>query len=350
MNRVIKLSTMELNTTQASVVKYLKEHKKPVLVEAPVSINVWAVFETKSTSDKGLNRNRAYRSRYSDTENESTGTKLTCDAKLINHVDFVELPETNVSVLSKHDNCKVKEANSVYWFDSDGELKKLDWLTTKNEYADSKNESQSNKIDIGHKIAMLFVSGKFVFLDRSVSSWEKDNSALNEARSLDVNLDSIYVFEGDVQHLIKDSLDSIPQDSPYYIEKGLRNISDLDKLAEIGYEVFGRSGEKAIKSKALMERLMTELGFAKRKADSTAFFLNPNPKGKKGGDKGIAQGCQFPYLTHILKHYWLDSPSPSRKVTADVISFLEDDGFSFDNAKYGELLSRKLRGVKISAL
>lgn len=351
MNRVIKLSTMELNTTQASVVKYLKEYKKPVLVEAPVSINVWATFETKSTSDKGLNRNRSYRSRYSGAENELTDIDQICDTKLIKHVDFIELPDTDVSVLSKHGHCKVKESCVIHRFDSDGELKKLDWLTTKKEYADSKNESQSYKLDISHRLALLCVSGGFIFLDRSVSSWEKDNSVLNEARSLDVNLDSIYVFEEDIQHLIKDSLDSIPKGSPYYIGKDLRNISDLDKLAEIGFKYFGRNDKRDVKQKDLAEDIMKTLGFKQRKADSAAFFLSPNPVGKKGGSEGIALGCQFPYLTHTLKHYWLDTSRPPRKVSDDVISFLEGDGFSSDNAKYGELLSRKnLGGVKISAL
>jgi len=339
MKRVIKLSETEWNTTQASVVKYLKEHNKPVLVAVPVCINVWAIYEsTRNFSDNDVNRIIQYKSALANAENESSDTKMICDTKLIKPVDFVELPETDVSVLLKHGHCKVKEPNIICWLDSDDEIKKQDRVSAKKEYLKSRSESRRNSMSIG---AAFFTNAKFVFIDRSISRWEKDNSALNATRSLDVNLDSLHVFEGDIQHLIKDSLDSIPEDSPYYIEKALRNRSDLDKLAEIGYKFFGRNDKHTIKSSDLAEYIREELDFKLKKSYSTAFFLKPNPKGAKGKNKGIALDCQFPYLTHALKRFWLDSPDTPKKVTAAVLGFLEDDGFSPENAKYGELLSRQ---------
>lgn len=346
MKKVIKLSETEWNTTQASVVKYLKEHNKSVLAEVPVCINVWSIYEnTKHFSDNDPNRIIQYKSAFANSEKESIDTKVICDTKLIKSVDYVGLTESDVSLLLKHGRCKVKEPNIIYWLDSDGEIKKQDRVTTTKEYLKLKSESISEtRRSRGNALfpfEFLSAGTKFVFIDRSVSWWGKDNRALNATRSLDVNLDSLHVLEGDVQHLIKVPLDSIPEDSPYYIEIALRNRSDLDKLAEIGYKFFGRNDKHTIKSKDLAKYIMAELGFSQKKADSTAFFLKPNPKGAKGKNKGIALDCQFPYLTHALKRFWLDSPDTPKKVRAAVLGFLEDDGFSPENAKYGELLSRQ---------
>jgi len=99
---------------------------------------------------------------------------------------------------------------------------------------------------------------------------------------------------------------------------------------------------------------MNQLGYAQKKAEAAAFFLNPNPDGLCGKDKTIADGCQFPYLTYCLERFWHNQEKYNKNITAEIIAFLErkegeEEGFSSDNAKYAELIlrpSKFLRGPK----
>lgn len=186
-------------------------------------------------------------------------------------------------------------------------------------------------------------------INRPINEFEL-NRFLNNATSIKVELEDLLVFHEDIKSFIRHSLDQIPEDNPYYIAPHLRGLSDLDKLAEIGYKACVANEKHRVKNKDLSLLIKQQLKFPDKKADSAAFFIHPNPnRGKKANrnprdPNSPPPTCQFTVLIYLLEEYWVKyKDADVQIVTDDILNFTELLGYSEDNRKYAELLTRPIK-------
>jgi hypothetical protein len=376
MSKVIKLSDTELNATKITVLKYLVDNNKPVLIEVPVNMNVWGIDrKLELLLEEEAYANEVQKTHLKLKQGDFVNNTEICATQLMQNTSFIRLSSIDLPVLLKNSRCSIKESNSIVYFNSEGDVKEQSFIDGRSYFSvrnNPENTSYTNFVeavlDLGMRssvsISKRWNNIKFVFTNNSVNKSKGFDFPRGELRSLNVELNSIHVFDKDIQKFIIESLDLIPEGSPYYIPKELRRESDLDKLAELGYKTFGLTNDDKLKSKELVSLIVKELGYLQRKAESASFFLNPNPKGKKGKDTSIANDCQFPYLTHTLESHWKSiitnkketntnsctdkkkaeiktkAKTDKRNAIEKVTSFLEVSGFSLDNAKYGEIMLR----------
>ncbi|MGE6452538.1 cytoplasmic protein [Shewanella baltica] len=346
MGRIIELSKIKLNTDFTSVLVYLFEQNKPVLIEVPANINVWVTYK----GDKSLFRRNLRTTRGLNAHTRFKGkpnvVKPVFDAHLIKHASYVQLKKEDLNLLLKQRRCSVRNPLAILFFDSNGDIEILDGKGCQTEYL---RQKQGSMTEFDMFIARNSIEVEFVFSAKSVNEWKENNCIENEFKDLKASVDSVYVYEMDVVKFIvedvdkKTSIRDIPIDSPYYIDDMLRKQSDLDELSILGFRYYWGKTAKLPKAKGLVELIMNQLGYAQKKAEAAAFFLNPNPDGRCGKTKSIADGCQFPYLTHCLEHFWHHKQAYDKNITSEIQKFLEGsegEGFSSDNAKYAELILR----------
>ena len=347
MDRIVELSKIKLNTGITSILAYLVEQDKPVLIEVPASTNVWvtykgdeSLFRKNCRTTRGLNAPTRF-------DGKSIVVKPVFDAHLIEHASYVQLRKEDLNVLLKQRRCSVKNPLITLLFDSNGDIKSLDEKGCQAEYL---RQKQGSMTKFNMFLARFHTEVEFVLLANSVKEWKENN----EFKDLKASVDSVYVFEMDIVKFIvedvdkKASISDIPIDSPYYIDEILRDKSDLNQLSILGFRYYWGKKAKPPKAKGLVELIINQLKYAPKKAEAAAFFLNPDPAGRCGKNKSIADGCQFPYLTHCLKYYWHEQEKYDNNITSKIKDFLGAEGFTVDNAKYAELFLRPSKFLRSS--
>lgn len=351
MQKIVELSKVNLNASRDEVVKHLLKENKPVLIFSPVNINIWAVYERSTYK----NRNGSYLTREDFIYRKVARDKLKRSesfsaASLVPKVEYLRLGSDDLAVLIKIGIVNLKFITEFYLYTENFELE----FMSGDKYIE-RHEVPINAKDLGINLQSEFYNYnyniKFCFTRKSFKFLARDNSIDNEFIPLKITIDSVCVFESDILSFIHQDIEQsdIPQASPYYVKNLIRNQSDLDQLSILGFSYYWGKTANPPKVKGLVERIMNQLGYAQKKAEAAAFFLNPNPEGLCGKDKTIADGCQFPYLTHCLEHFWSVQEKNDRKITSKIKDFLVAEGFSSDNAKYAELFlrpSKFLRGSK----
>lgn len=278
---------------------------------------------------------------------------------MVPKTEYLRLGSDDLIVLIKNGIVNLKFITEFYLYTENFELELMsgEQYIEKNKTPinakDLRINSQSDFYDYNYNIKFFFTRKSFKFLSNT-------HFIVNELEDLPTKIDSVYVFERDILSFVNQDFEreidipDIPETSPYYVKDFLSNKSDLDQLSILGFRYYWGKTANPPKVKGLVELIMNQLGYAQKKAEAAAFFLNPNPDGLCGKDKTIADGCQFPYLTYCLERFWHNQEKYNKNITAEIIAFLErkegeEEGFSSDNAKYAELIlrpSKFLRGPK----
>jgi hypothetical protein len=353
MDNIVELSKLELKLPLVSVLNCLIEHDKSVLIKIPPNKSVWLIKESSGDCKAYINQSTYIGKRLS---NLTSHRKRVISTELIECAEFIQLGKDDVKVLVKQQRYTIQNAKVVFGFDSEGEIK----LSTAAIYLDDfiKELVENNIGKRRHRsdFPPTARDAIFIFTDKSVRELPENDDALNKSIELSIDLSSIFVFEEDVKEFIVNPLDRIGEDSPYYIPPKLRGKSDLDKLAEIGAKTCGYDARINAKSRELAEKVAAMLSYKDKKADVAAFFLQPNPKGKTAhGNPELTSRmakltkppCQFPCLVYVLEEFFVKLTGANDKdgrecktIQEDVRAFLENLGFSSDNAKYAEMFIR----------
>ncbi|MEL4384735.1 cytoplasmic protein [Shewanella xiamenensis] len=360
MQKIVMLSDVKLNTSVDEVIQHLLQENKPVLIFPPANINVWAVYERHSLNIRNSIMRTIKNSKQRRILPEiDKKTESFPPATLVPKTEYLRLGSDDLAVLIKNGIVNLKFITEFYLHTEnlDHELVSSDIYIDRHEVPINAKDlginGQSEFHEYTHKIKFCFTRKNFNFLAR-------ENSIDNELVSLKTTIDSVCVFERDILSFVNQAFEreidipDIPETSPYYVKDFLSNKSDLDQLSILGFRYYWGKTANPPKVKGLVELIMNQLGYAQKKAEAAAFFLNPNPDGLCGKDKTIADGCQFPYLTYCLERFWHNQEKYNKNITAEIIAFLErkegeEEGFSSDNAKYAELIlrpSKFLRGPK----
>nr|WP_320125866.1 cytoplasmic protein [uncultured Shewanella sp.] len=362
MQKIVELSKVNLNASREEVIQYLLTENKPVLIFSPININVWAVYERRSYK----NRNGPYQTRDDVISRKVARERLKRSesfsaASLVPKTEYLRLSNDDLIKLIRNGIVSLRFVSELYLNTESLELELMSGEQYIEKYEtpinakDLRINSQSDFYDYKYNIKFFFTRKSFKFLSNT-------HFIVNELEDLPTKIDSVYVFEHDILSFVNQDVEreidtpDIPETSPYYIKDFLRNQSDLDQLSILGFRYYWGKTSKQPKAKGLVELIMNQLGYAQKKAEAAAFFLNPNPDGLCGKNKTIADGCQFPYLTYCLERFWHVQEEYNKNITAEIIAFLvrnegegEGEGFSSDNAKYAELIlrpSKFLRGPK----
>lgn len=356
MKKLVELSNVNLNTSVDDVIQHLLQENKPVLISAPVSKNIWAVYERdihkthliKYQTREHVIQRKVSRERFKRSE-------LIKFASLVESVEYLRLSNDDLIKLIRSGIVNLRFVSELYLNTESLELELMSGEQYIEKYEtpinakDLRINSQSDFYDYNYNIKFFFTRKSFKFLSNT-------HFIVNELEDLPTKIDSVYVFERDILSFVNQDFEreidtpDIPETSPYYIKDFLRNHSDLDQLSILGFRYYWGKTAKQPKAKGLVELIMNQLGYAKKKAEAAAFFLNPDPDGICGKTKSIADGCQFPYLTYCLERYWHGHEFYDKKITFEIQEFLEGsegEGFSSDNAKYAELILRPSKFIRV---
>ncbi|WP_219012209.1 hypothetical protein [Shewanella algae] len=349
MGKLVELSKVELNTSRVNVIANLLESNKPIIIEVP-SDKIAVLVRLGEKVSLSVTERVDSRTKYpkSDSSNEEL---VPISAQVLDKVEYIELPIGDVRCLTNQGRCKISRAVRYYEKNDSGKLRFND-LSNKH----LKFLSRNLKIMSGQRRSRdlysdyLLKEEVILFSDRSVGNLYNGIDVNFKAEMLTIDLDSVFVFENDIRDFIANPQNLIEEDSPYYIPVSLRGMSDLDKLAEIAINTFGYSADAKAKSSDLARKISAIMGYKEKKAAAAAFYLQPNPRGRKVKDeaakkfnlvKPLAPNCQFPCLIYALETFVLKQPGVDRNsLTEDIVNFLEGVGMSADNAKYGEIFIR----------
>lgn len=355
MQKIVVLSDVKLNTSVDEVILHLLQENKPVLISAPVSKNIWAVYERDihiTHLIKYQTRNHVIQRKVS--RDKFKRSELFKFASLVENVEYLRLSNDDLIKLIRNGIVSLRFVSELYLNAESLELELMSGEQYIEKYEtpinakDLRINSQSDFYDYKYNIKFFFTRKSFRFLSNT-------HFIVNELEDLPTKIDSVYVFERDILSFVNQDFEreidipDIPETSPYYVKDFLSNKSDLDQLSILGFRYYWGKTANPPKVKGLVELIMNQLGYAPKKAEAAAFFLNPNPDGLCGKDKTIADGCQFPYLTYCLERFWDDQEKFDKNITSKIKDFLVTEGFSVDNAKYAELFlrpSKFLRGPK----
>ena len=353
MERVVQLSLVNLNTSTASVIKFLMDKDRPIFFSVPDNKNVWVI---KRASDdllkwiqgeiKNSQEVRPFIP-YSDAKRdkeqqfEKDLQKIT-DVQLIKGASYGCLGANELPILLTHKSIRIKQLDLIMIYDTGGKLS----LAVETRRSQKSNIQTIDDKPISRTLLKSVSCGEIVFTHKTVEHWAEDNSTLNQIVGFDVTFDSLAVYEADILKFIHNDLDSIPDDSPYYIPKDLRNQSDLDQLAALGYKLFSNNCKSTITSKDLAAKIERTMGYSGKKAVTAAHFLIPNPKGNNIRDPSVNDNvnpdCNFPSLVQAFAlHGRHIKPEDMSKVSSLLITYFNDRNFSVDNTKYAEIILRK---------
>ncbi|ABI38763.1 conserved hypothetical protein [Shewanella sp. MR-4] len=346
MQGVIKLSSVKLRESRESVISDLANNNRPIFFIVPANKNVWHIlrykddvksyllkFSKKVETYYGFN---SFHNKKIESQNEISNITL------VENVCYGFLKGSQVIKLVKSKKVPISELNIVM---ADNEFGEFDFgvklKLTKN-YNRLINLSASD-IEFIHY-------GKIVFTDKSVNSYTEFSDIENHSVHIEVDFDSLYVFESDIESYIVNDLNAIPDDSPYFIPKELRQLTDLDQLAVLGYQLFENNCKSTIKSKDIAAKIERTLGYSGKKALAAAYFLSPSPKGNEITAEPLNKinpNCKFPFLIKALKMYGVNGgTNETAQVNQAILAFFSDLGFSEDNVKYAEIMIRIKNRVK----
>ena len=344
---LVRLSDLKLKVSAIEALENINRIDRPVLCSLDPKLCVW-----------GIDSNLQYLTK--EIANETDTIVQTCSrneylktsdqfnsSRHIENVKFVRLFQQDIKQLTnENSSVEVTEVPAVVIRVENGDLKELNFFDT-HRYRHPDQEVVSffwgKSFKYPKSPSTLFGDKfQFVFTPNSYCVVTQFNSPLNELRRLNVTLNHLYVQYDDVSEYLINPINEIRPDSDYHLPEKYRGISLLDNLAVFAdnwYRQSNRTGNKGLKND-----LLKELIKGNKKAAAAAFFLSQAPTGKTGNGSSISAKCQFPYLVKALEMH-VETNSTSRHQNKAVFNYLLDQGFSEDNAKYGELLSRPMEKV-----
>ncbi|MCT8857521.1 hypothetical protein K5M76_09695 [Shewanella xiamenensis] len=333
MRVVVKLSSLKLREGRESVISHLVNNDKPIFFIVPANKNVWHVLlnyqDIFNYIPKRIKQNNFFYKKVNDKNEIST-------LKLVKGVCYGFLKRSQIITLVNSKTIPINEVNVVMAYDENGEFNFATEMVLTSEVNNFKEFSLPYIESVEH--------GKMLFTDKSVNSYNKYSDIENNSVHIDVDFDSLYVFESDIESYIVNDLNAIPDDSPYFIPIELRQLTELDQLAVLGYQLFANNCKSTMKSKDLAAKIERTLGYSGKKADVAAYFLSPSPKGKRITAEplnNINPNCKFPFLVKALNTYGVNSATGAiAKVNQSIQAFFSDLGFSEDNVKYAEIMIR----------
>ena len=345
---LVRLSDLKLKVSAIEALENINRIGRPVLCSLDPKLSVWGIdsnlqYLTEEIAYEAdaivqlCSRNKHLKTR---DQFRSSGH--------IENVKFVRLYQQDIKQLTnENSSIEVTEVPAVFTRDEIGHLEELNCFTTQR-YLPPNAEEMLNlsqaELLLRQKLSFELCGDEFqfVFTPNSYRVVTQFNSPLNELRRLNVTLNHLYVQYDDVSEYLVNPINEIRPDSDYHLPEKYRGISLLDELAvfaENWYRQNNKTGNKGLK-----DDLPKELAQGDKKAAAAAYFLSQAPKGKTGSDSSISTRCQFPYLVKALEIH-VETNSTSRHQNKAVFNYLLDQGFSEDNAKYGELLSRPMKKV-----
>lgn len=343
---LVRLSNLKLNVSAIEALENINRIGRPVLCSLDPKLCVWGI----DSNLQYLTEEIAYETdtivqMCSRNEHLKTSDQFN-SSRHIENVKFVRLYQQDIKQLTnENSSIEVTEVPAVVIRDENGDLKELNFFDThRYRHPDKEVVNVFDKTFTYPKIPSKLLGDEFqfVFTPNSYRVVTQFNSPLNELRRLNVTLNHLYVQYDDVSEYLVNPINEIRPDSDYHLPEKYRGISLLDELAVFAdnwYRQNNKTGNKGLK-----DDLPKELVQGNKKAAAAAYFLSQAPKGKTGSDSSISTRCQFPYLVKALEMH-VETNSTSRHQNKAVFNYLLDQGFSEDNAKYGELLSRPMKKV-----
>lgn len=340
MRVVVKLSSLKLREGRESVISHLVNNDKPIFFIVPANKNVWHVLLYREDIFKSfsgrLKQPKIYHGYDKVIEKINEERNAISTLKLVKCVCYGFLKRSQIITLVNSKSIPINEINVVMAYDENGEFNFATKMVLTSETNNFKNFSLPYLESVQY--------GKMLFTDKSVNSYNKYSDIENNSVHIDVDFDSLYVFESDIESYIVNDLNAIPDDSPYFIPIELRQLTELDQLAVLGYQLFANNCKSTMKSKDLAAKIERTLGYSGKKADVAAYFLSPSPKGKRITAEplnNINPNCKFPFLVKALNTYGVNSATGAiAKVNQSIQAFFSDLGFSEDNVKYAEIMIR----------
>ena len=345
---LVRLSDLKLKVSAIEALEYINRIERPVLCSLDPKLCVWGI----DSNLQYLTEEIAYetdtivqlcsRNKHLKTRNQFSSSRH------IENVKFVRLYQQDIKQLTnENSSIEVTEVPAVIIRDENGDLEELDYFETQSYLPPNAEEilslSQAELLIRQKFVPELFGDKfQFVFTPNSYRVVTQFNSPLDELRRLNVTLNHLYVQYDDVSEYLVNPINEIRPDSDYHLPEKYRGISLLDNLAVFAdnwYRQSNRTGNKGLK-----DDLLKELIKGNKKAAAAAFFLSQAPTGKTGNGSSISAKCQFPYLVKALEMH-VETNSTSRHQNKVVFNYLLDQGFSEENVKYGELLSRPMKKV-----
>ncbi|MDH0448419.1 Uncharacterised protein [Shewanella putrefaciens] len=352
MERVVQLSSVNLNTSAASVIEFLMDKDRPIFFRVPDNKNAWVIKRASDVpvkwiqgiikASKTVRSVATYSGAASDKEQFERDLQKITDVQLIKGVSYGCLGANDLFILLTHKNLRINKLDLIMIYDTGGKLS----LAVENRRSQKSNIQTIDDKPISRTLLKSASCGEILFTNKTVDYWAKDNSTLNDIVGIDITFDSLVVYESDILNFIHNDLDSIPNDSPYYIPKDLRNQSDLDQLAALGYQLFSNNCKSKITSKDLAAKIERTLGYSGKKAVTAAYFLIPNPKGNNIREPLVNDNanpdCKFPFLVKAFALHGIHiKTEDTSKVNSLLITYFNDHNFSEDNVKYAEIILRK---------
>lgn len=346
MRGVVKLASVKLCEGIESVIRHLINNDKPIFFIVPANKNLWHILRFNDDIKNGLlkacKQPNIYHGFYNSREKQNENQNEISNIKLVEGVCYGFLKRSQVITLVKSKSIPISELNIVMSHNEDGEFD----IGIKGRFMTNSNEFM--KFSSSHLESILY--GKMIFTEKSVGVNDKCSYIENHSVYIDVDFESLYVFESDIEKYIINDLNAIPDDSPYFIPADLRKLTDLDQLAVLGYQLFANNFKSTMKSKDIAAKIERTLGYAGKKALAAAYFLSPNPKGNEittAPLNKINPNCKFPFLVRALNTCVVNSDIDATvHVNQAVLAFFSDHNFSEDNAKYAEMMVRIKNRVK----
>lgn len=365
MDNIVNLSLLDagnkLKISLSKILKHLSEDNKPVLASVHPNVNDWALHKISKNSSVGFKEFISIKDVNGKDKTEVYKNEVICDVELIKDINFLKLTGACVNAIARHGHCEINTSDTIFWLDSDGEINEVNCVEKRKSFLKLGKYENVIKYSPQYMInnfVKIYGEVNFVFTDKAVNVWLSDNSTLNKLTNIKVGVDSIYVFESDVQKFMVDEIDLIPSTSSYYVDKSIRNQSDLDKLAVKGFCLFERQNKSDITTIELESWMEKEQGYPVKKAKTAAFCLRPKTRANNDASKENSQICKFKFLTEALSKFWQgEFPEPNDKkkldperdhklisqvnaVICDVFKFLVSKHFSEENANYAEQILR----------
>tara|TARA_A200000159_G_scaffold40646_1_gene37253 strand:+ start:2033 stop:3133 length:1101 start_codon:yes stop_codon:yes gene_type:complete len=343
---LVRLSDLKLKVSAIEALENINRIDRPVLCSLDPKLCVWGIDSNLQYLTKEIaNETDTIVQMCSRNEHLKTSDQFN-SSRHIENVKFVRLYQQDIKQLTnENSSIEVTEVPAVVIRHENGNLEELNYFKThRYRHPDKEVVNVFDKTFTYPKIPSKLLGDEFqfVFTPNSYRVVTQFNSPLNELRRLNVTLNHLYVQYDDVSEYLINPINEIRPDSDYHLPEKYRGISLLDELAVFAdnwYRQNNKTGNKGLK-----DDLPKELVQGNKKAAAAAYFLSQAPKGKTGSDSSISTRCQFPYLVKALEMH-VETNSTSRHQNKAVFNYLLDQGFSEDNAKYGELLSRPMKKV-----
>lgn len=343
-----RLSDLELSVPAIEVLEKINRNGHPVLCSLNPKLSVWGIDSNLHELTEEIAYEVDAFARYDFRNKHKKTREQFFSSRHIENVKYVRLHQQDIKqITSANSSVEVNDVPSVFTMNDNGDLEEMNWFNTTQYLPHDAEEmlhlSRHNLLSTQKFVRKLCDDEfQFVFTPNTTRTVTYFNSPMEDTTSLDVKLKNLYVFHNDIKDYLVNHIDEIKSDSDYYVPEKYRGISLLDDLAVFAdkwYRQHGNTGNKGLKVD--LQRKLIE---GSKKAAAAAFFLSQEPKGNRGKDLSISDGCQFPFLVKALEQH-LETRSTPDHQNQKVFNYLFDQGFAEDNAKYGELLSRPTKKV-----